>query len=169
MISDEIERLAMLRNSGALTEAEFQQAKLKLLSGSSPEPQAFVQQPNGTASSDQICGLPPKIWLSLMHVSQLLTWTAVGVVAPIIMWILSKDQSREANRHGLVILNWMLSSLVYAIISGLACFILIGIPMLAVLFALNIIFPIVGALKASNGTFWRYPFTINFFDPDAVV
>ena len=55
-----------------------------------------------------------------MHASQLLTWTGVGIVAPIVMWLLSKDESRDANRHGLVIVNWMLSSLVYLVISGLA-------------------------------------------------
>jgi uncharacterized Tic20 family protein len=103
-----------------------------------------------------------------MHASQLLTWTGVGIVAPIVMWLLSKDESRDANRHGLVIVNWMLSSLVYLVISGLACMIVIGIPMLFVLAGLNILFPVIGAIQASRGTLWRYPLTIHFFNPEPI-
>ena len=168
MISDEIERLIQLRNSGALTEEEFQQAKLRVLNGGSFQPQGFVQSSN-EAACGQIFGLDPKIWCTLMHASQLLTWTGVGIVATLVMWLVSKDQSRVANRHGLVILNWMLSSVIYGLIAGLACLIFIGIPMLVVLVGLNIVFPIIGALQASGGKLWRYPLTINFFDPDAVV
>lgn len=161
MIADEIERLIQLRNSGALSEEEFQWAKHRCLTGEGP--------PAAQAHAETlIYGIEPRIWCTLMHVSQLLTWTGVGVIAPFVMWIISKDQSREANRHGLVILNWMLSSLIYFVISGLALFLLIGVPMLATMVILNIVFPIVGALRASEGTVWRYPLTINFFDPDAV-
>ncbi len=173
MISDEIERLVQLRNSGSLSEDEFLQAKQRVLNGQTAERPAFFQQTSGmTDVSGRICGVEPKIWLTLMHASQLLTWTAVGVVAPFVMWLLSRDQSREANRHGLMILNWMLSSLVYFVVAGLACFTIVGFvigaPMFAVLVVVNIVFPIIGALQASSGQLWRYPFTINFFDPDAI-
>jgi hypothetical protein len=104
-----------------------------------------------------------------MHASQLLTWTGVGIVAPLVMWIVGKNESKEANRHGLVILNWMLSSIVYAVVSVVLSFFVIGIPMLFVLGALHVIFPIIGTLQASSGKLWRYPFSINFFDPDSTV
>ena len=168
MISDEIERLIQLRNSGALSEEEFQQAKLRVLSG---QPQPVYSQPanNPAAPSGLICGLDPRLWCTLMHASQLLTWTGVGIVAPLVMWIVGKNESKEANRHGLVILNWMLSSVVYAVISVALSFFVIGIPMLFVLGALHVIFPIIGTLQASSGKLWRYPFSINFFDPDSTV
>jgi uncharacterized protein len=168
MISDEIERLIQLRNSGALSEDEFQQAKLRVLSGQ-PQP-VFSQPAGGTAApSGLICGLDPRLWCTLMHASQLLTWTGVGIVAPLVMWIIGKNESKEANRHGLVILNWMLSSIVYAVVSVVLSFFVIGIPMLFVLGALHVIFPIIGTLQASSGKLWRYPFSINFFDPDSTV
>lgn len=168
MIADEIERLIQLRNAGDLSEEEFQQAKLRVLNGTATSAPGFVPVGQGADTSGQICGLPSNVWLSLMHASQLLTWTGVGIVAPFVMWLVSKDQSREANRHGLVILNWMLSSLIYGIIAGFACLVVIGIPMLIVLGGLHIVFPILGALQASGGTLWKYPLTINFFDPDEV-
>ena len=170
MISEEIERLIGLRNSGALSEEEFQRAKSRVLEVGTAQPQsdgrAFF---HGTVRTDLIFGLEPRIWCTLMHAAQLLTWTGVGIVAPFVMWLISKDTSREANRHGLVILNWMLSSLVYGVISGLACFLVIGIPMLVVLVGLNIVFPIMGALQASGGKLWKYPLTINFFDPESAI
>lgn len=168
MISDEIERLIQLRNSGALSEEEFQQAKSRVLNG---QPQPVFSQPPGDIGtpSGLICGLDSKLWCTLMHASQLLTWTGVGIVAPLVMWIVGKNESKEANRHGLVILNWMLSSVVYAVLSVLLSFIVIGIPMLFVLGALHIIFPIIGTLQASSGKLWRYPLSINFFDPDPAV
>ena len=115
MIADEIERLIQLRNAGDLSEEEFQQAKLRVLNGTATSAPGFVPVGQGADTSGQICGLPSNVWLSLMHASQLLTWTGVGIVAPFVMWLVSKDQSREANRHGLVILNWMLSSLFYSL------------------------------------------------------
>ncbi len=170
MISEEIERLMRLRDSGALTEEEFLQAKTRILEPGTTNPQAFGHGSfQGTAATDLIFGLEPRIWCTLMHAAQLLTWTGVGIVAPFVMWLISKDTSREANRHGLVILNWMLSSLVYGVISGLACFIVIGIPMLVVLVGLNIVFLIMGALQASGGKLWKYPLTINFFDPESAI
>lgn len=101
-----------------------------------------------------------------MHASQLLTWTGVGIVAPVVMWLISKDESREANRQGIAIVNGMLSSLLYLVISGLASLIVIGIPMLFVLAGLNIPFRVVEAVDASRGTLWRYPLTIHFFNPE---
>ena len=173
MISDELERLQQLRNTGALTDAEFQQAKQQVLNGGTFSGQTS-SGPSVTDTyaagglPDRICGLEPKIWNTLMHLSQLLTWTVLGIAAPIIMWLVSKDESRDANRHGLMILNWLLSSLIYALISGILCMVVIGIPMLLVLIALNIIFPIIGAIQASSGKLWEYPLTIRFFNTDAV-
>ena len=177
MISDELERLQQLRNTGALTETEFEQAKQQVLHGGAFSGQPFSGQPVADAFatgglSGKVCGMEPKIWNTLMHLSQLLTWTVLGIVAPIIMWVVSKDESRDANRHGLMILNWLLSSVVYGLIGVGLCltviFAVIGVPMLVALAALNIIFPIIGAIQASSGKLWEYPLTIRFFNPDAM-
>lgn len=169
MISDEIERLRQLRDSGALSEQEFQQAKQRVLNGN---PQAaFVGSPlpqvTPGATAVTVCGLRPNVYSALMHASQLLTWTVLGTVAPLVMWIVGKDESVEVKRQGRIVINWMLSSLIYAVISGLACLIVIGIPMLIVLGALWILFPIIGAFQAAEGKYWKYPLSIEFFPIDA--
>lgn len=104
-----------------------------------------------------------------MHLSQLLIFAGgIGIAAPIVMWAVSKDDSRAANRHGLVILNWYISALIYGLVAGALCFIFIGFLIVPVLMALTVIFPIICAVKSNEGTLWKYPLSIQFFDPDAV-
>lgn len=169
MLTDELERLQKLRDAGTLSEEEFQLAKQRLLQA--PETNIFTA--NGLDSSTfqpgRIHGLEEKTWCMLMHLSQLLIFAGgIGVAAPIVMWAVSKDDSRAANRHGMVILNWYISCLIYGVVSGLLCFIVIGIPMALALAALTVIFPIIGAMKSNDGTLWNYPLSIRFFDSDAV-
>lgn len=169
MLSDELERLQKLRDAGTLSDEEFQLAKQRLLQA--PETNIFTASGLNAANFQpgRIHGLEEKTWCMLMHLSQLLIFAGgIGVAAPIVMWAISKDDSRAANRHGMVILNWYLSCLIYGVICGLLCFIVIGIPMALALAALTVIFPIVGAIKSNEGTLWNYPLSIKFFDPDPV-
>ncbi|HRA88097.1 MAG TPA: DUF4870 domain-containing protein [Planctomycetaceae bacterium] len=168
MLSDELERLQHLRNAGTLTEEEFHLAKQRLLQGANPDPAYGYAHSQPTSVTGRIHGIEERTWCMLMHLSQLLIFAGgVGVAAPIVMWALSKDDSRAANRHGLVILNWFVSSLIYGLVTFVLCFVVIGFPMALALAALTVIFPIIGAIKANEGTLWKYPLSIQFFDPDA--
>ena len=168
MLSEELERLQKLRNAGTLSEAEFQLAKQRLLQNPQTDPLASQQHGTLVPPSGRIHGLEERTWCMLMHLSQLLIFAGgIGGAAPIVMWAISKDDSREANRHGLTILNWYVSALIYGLVSGVLCFVVIGIPMAVVLAALTVIFPIIGALKCNQGILWKYPLSIEFFDPDA--
>ncbi len=169
MLTDELERLQKLRDAGTLSETEFQLAKQKLLQASDANVFADASVSSSIHQLGRIHGLEEKTWCMLMHLSQLLIFAGgIGVAAPIIMWAVSKDDSQAANRHGKVILNWYISGFIYGVVVGLLCFIVIGFPMVFVLAALTVIFPIIGAMKANEGTLWSYPLSIRFFDPDAV-
>ena len=52
--------------------------------------------------------------------------------------------------------------LIYDAIALILCFILIGIPILILLWILNTVFVIVASIKASEGQLYRYPLTIRF-------
>jgi uncharacterized protein len=156
MLTEELDRLNQMRNDGTLSESEFVKAKQTVLSGGSVG-----------SGPGQICGMGQNTWIMLMHLSQLLTFAGgIGIAAPIVMWALGKDESREANRHGLMIINWFISALIYSVIGGILCFVVIGIPILVVLAVISVVFPIVGGIKAGNGEYWRYPLTIEFFSVD---
>lgn len=114
-------------------------------------------------SDHMIWGMRSNTFNMLMHLSQLLNFLpSVGIIIPIVMWALNKDGNPTVDAHGKVIINWMLSLLVYGIVCFLLTFVLIGALGFMVLAALGIIFPIIGAVKANNGELWPYPLSINF-------
>ena len=103
--------------------------------------------------------------LVITHLSQLLNLVTGlgGFIVPLILWLTQKDKVYGMDEHGKMILNFQISLFIYAIISvplillfGLGIFLLIGIGILA------IIFPIINAIKVSNGERVDYPLTIQF-------
>ena len=71
----------------------------------------------------------------------------------------SKDNNAEVDRHGKNILNFNIS---YAIYSLALTIIIIGIPLLIVLFVIYVVVLVMAAIKANNGEYWEYPLTIKF-------
>ena len=104
-------------------------------------------------------------WALFLHLSQLAGYVIplAGWVAPILIWQLKKQEMPALDPHGKVVVNWILSSLIYATVCVILIFVVIGIPLLIVLMLLGIIFPIIGAIKADNGVVWEYPLSIRFF------
>jgi uncharacterized Tic20 family protein len=54
--------------------------------------------------------------------------------------------------------------LIYDAIAGILCIVLIGIPILIALWVLNTVLVIIASVKASEGKFYRYPFTIRLIN-----
>ena len=98
-------------------------------------------------------------YLLLMHLSQLssLVVPIVGLIVPIVMWLVKKDEDELIDRQGREITNWLIFWIIAMVVSVLLSFVIIGIPFLIILPILAIVFPIIGAVKASNGSFYRYP------------
>ena len=104
-------------------------------------------------------------WAMLVHLGQFAHAIVPmgGLVAPILIWQLKKDDHPEIDEHGKNVVNWMLSQFLFSIVAGILAIFLIGIPLVFILAIVSIVFPIIGAVKASSGQVWRYPMTINFF------
>ena len=62
--------------------------------------------------------------------------------------------------HAHVVLNWIVTSLVYALICFILTIVVIGIFGFIALGLATVIFAIVGGIKANNGELWEYPGTI---------
>ncbi|MEI7903146.1 MAG: DUF4870 domain-containing protein, partial [bacterium] len=86
-----------------------------------------------------------------------------GLIVPIVLWQVKKNDSDVIDRHGCIVVNWIITELILGLVFGILCFVLIGIPLLIVLGVVGIVFPIVGAIKATNGEAWSYPCSIRFF------
>ncbi len=104
-------------------------------------------------------------WAMILHFSMLsgLIVPMAGLIVPIVIYVLKKDEHPGLVPHGHVIFNWMISAIIYAIISTLLVFILIGVPLLFALAIVSLVFPIIGGIKASDGEIWPYPLSIQFF------
>lgn len=153
---DELDKLRKLLDEGTISEHEFEQEKARLLSE------------DGLAASSsnfRPWGLELNTYCMLLHLSQLSNFVApgLGIVMPILMWAMNKEQSELIDRHGRVVLNWTISSAIYALISGVLVFVLVGFALLAALAVMHLVFAILGAVKADKGYVWKYPLSIPFF------
>lgn len=167
-----LDELNKLRQSGALTEEEFENEKQKLFSEN--------ETCNSSPNEEIPLGLQENSYLALM--SFLILVPYVGWIIPIVLWAMGKNSSEQINKQGKYILNWyitwfifgiifaiaLLASLPVAIISGYGSpFGIFGsifwlLPVTAIVGIICLIFPIIGGVKGLNGQAWKYPLSIPF-------
>lgn len=105
-----------------------------------------------------------KQYAMFIHLSQFagLLIPLLGWVLPLILWQTKKNTSAFIDTNGKIVMNWIISSLIYGIICYLLVFLLIGFVLLPALGICSIIFIIIGSIKANNGEMWPYPLSIHF-------
>lgn len=106
-----------------------------------------------------------RTWTVACHASALLGFVVPAgghILAPLIVWLMKRAEYTEVDEHGKESLNFQLSMLIYSIIAGILMLVLIGFVLLPLLHVLNLVFVIIGSLRASEGTLYRYPLTIRF-------
>jgi len=82
------------------------------------------------------------------------------ILGPLIVWLAKRGDSPEIDANGKESLNFQISMLIYNLIAGILCLILIGFVILFILHILNLVLVIVASIQASEGKFYRYPITI---------
>jgi uncharacterized Tic20 family protein len=115
-----------------------------------------------TATSSSV-----RTWCVLAHASALVGFLlplAGHIVGPLIIWLAKRADSPEIDAHGKESMNFQLSMLIYNLIAGLLCLVLIGFLALAILHILNVVFVIVASIQASEGKLYRYPLAIRLID-----
>ena len=85
-------------------------------------------------------------------------------LAPLIILLINKDEinGEFAARNAREALNFQLTLMLAYVVCFILSFILIGLFLFWVVTIGNLIFSIVAAIKASNGSAYRYPMTIRF-------
>ncbi len=107
-----------------------------------------------------------RTWAMFLHLSVFAGYVVplAGLIAPIVIWQIKKDEFPEIDAHGKIVVNAIISYIIYAFVCILLVFVIIGIPLLIGLGIIAIVFPIIGGIKASNGELWPYPLSIRFFN-----
>jgi hypothetical protein len=104
-----------------------------------------------------------RTWNVLCHATALagffVPW-AGHILGPLIVWLAKRGDSPEIDEHGKESLNFQISMLIYNVIAGLLCLVLVGFIILAILHILNLVLVIVASIQAREGKFYRYPITI---------
>lgn len=159
---EKIEKLNELKEKGLITEEEFQRAKEKILADDSTTAAPVVGEPKSIEIKTNNYD-----YALIMHLSQFASWMipVLGVIVPLVLW-LSRREDPYIDQQGKVIMNWICSSLIYAGISWVLCFVLIGFLLFGVLAILSLIFIIMGAMNANKGIIRNYPLAIRFFSVD---
>lgn len=85
-----------------------------------------------------------------------------NVLAPLIIWMIKKDEMPFVNDQGKESLNFQLTMLIAVIVSAILIFVVIGFLLLGVLVIYQIVVVIMASIKANEGVRYRYPYTIRF-------
>ena len=109
-------------------------------------------------------GLTPdeRTWGGAAHWGALLAALVGGLafLGPLLVLLIKGNESQWVRRQSVESLNFQISILIYAIVSGLLLLVLIGFVLLPLVGLFWLIFTIIGSVKASNGEDYRYPLTI---------
>ena len=86
-----------------------------------------------------------------------------GLIGAIIAFVVFKDRGPFVRQHAATTLNFQITLIIAEIIGLILIIVLIGWLVIGLVWVLNIIFSIMGALAASRGEPYTYPLAIPFF------
>lgn len=106
-------------------------------------------------------------WAMLSHLLALTGYVGVpfgNVVAPLIIYLMKKDELPFVVEQSRESLNFQISMSIYALISGVLTLILIGFLLLAAIWVAGVVLTIIASVKVANGEAYRYPLTIRLIN-----
>jgi uncharacterized Tic20 family protein len=99
-----------------------------------------------------------RLWATLIHIGSIF----LGFLAPLFGYIILKDRGAFARAHTATSLNFQLTMLIAVIVGSFLTAVLIGYLVLLAVAVANVVFPILAAVAANRGAFYRYPLAFNF-------
>ncbi|WP_374012031.1 DUF4870 domain-containing protein [Pseudoxanthomonas koreensis] len=108
--------------------------------------------PEGAAPQDQ------RTMALLAHLLGIIT----GFIGALVIWLVSKDDAAKGfvTDQAKEALNFQITLFIGYVVAWVLSFILIGLLVFPVLMIANLVFSILGGMKANNGEAYRYPFAL---------
>lgn len=102
----------------------------------------------------------------LAHLLPLLGFVMPGLnmAIPLVIWWLKRDKSIFVEHHARESLNFQITFSLLCVLWSVLTFFLVGwllLPVVPVVLILALLFMFRAAMKAGNGEFYRYPFTVH--------
>ena len=112
--------------------------------------------PAGVPSADE------RQWGMFAHLSSLVGFIIPlgNFLGPLVVWLIKKDTMPFVDDQAKEALNFNITVLIAAIVSGMLTLILIGFLLLVVVGIAWLVLSIMAGLKANEGVAYRYPFTL---------
>ncbi|MFF1879034.1 DUF4870 domain-containing protein [Leifsonia sp. NPDC058230] len=109
-------------------------------------------------SSQQLSPADEKLWATLVHVGGIL----FGFLPALIGYLVLKDRGPFVREHTATALNFQITLAIAYVVGWILTIVLVGFIILAAVWAVNIIFSIIAAVKANQGQYYTYPIAIKF-------
>ena len=109
-------------------------------------------------SAQQLSPADEKLWATLVHVGGIL----FGFLPALIGYLVLKDRGPFVRQHTATALNFQITLAIAYIIGWILTIVLVGFIILAAVWAVNIIFSIIAAVRANQGQYYTYPIAIKF-------
>jgi uncharacterized protein len=104
-----------------------------------------------------------RTWGMLAHLSALsgvVLWLLGCILGPLAVWIARRDQSAFVAEHAREALNFNITIVLAALVCMLLMLVFVGFILGTALFVVWLVFTLIGAIKASEGEHYRYPFSL---------
>ena len=112
---------------------------------------------------DQSQSSEARTWAMLCHLSTFAKYLAIpfgNIIGPLILWLIKKDQHPFVNDQGKEAMNFQITITLLYLVAGILAFLLIGFLLLIPIAIFDLVFTVLAAVKANEGTAYRYPFTL---------
>ena len=112
--------------------------------------------PSGVPSNEE------KQWALFAHLSALVGYIIPfgSIIGPLIIWQVKKNEMPFVDDQGKEALNFQITMAIAAIICIVLMLVLIGLLLIWIVGAVDLIFIVVAAISANNGQAYRYPFNL---------
>ena len=108
-----------------------------------------------------------RMWGMLCHLSAFAMFIipfAGNIIGPLIIYLIKKDEYSFVEDQGKESLNFQITVTILLLVSALLVIIGIGVLLLFAIGIASLVFTIIAAIKANEGEFYRYPWSIRFIN-----
>lgn len=126
----------------------------------------YGQQPQYPSGSSQLAPSQERLFAGAAHWGALIAgFISSGFLAwlvPLLVMMLKGPASPFVRKQAVESLNFQITMIIWAVVSGVLMFVLIGFLLAPIVALWWLVFTILGAVKANNGEDYRYPLIFRF-------
>ncbi len=125
-------------------------------------PESVTPPPSNDPSQAGLPAPDQRQWAMFAHLSALagLVVPFGNILGPLIIWLIKKDTMPLVNDQGKEALNFNITVAIAAVVCWVLVFVLIGFLLLPALVICWLVFVILATVRANEGSYYRYPFTL---------